>query len=509
LTTPLLEYGRTTEGRGGTLGRRTAMGFVFLVGQTLSTKVLSMAAQVVLAWFLAREDFGLVGLAMTVAAFASLVQQAGLREILIYRQHRYARWANVAFWMSLAIGVVSGVIMAAAAPVAAHFYGEPRIVGLILVLAIAAPLSALDTVADARLQSQMRFGLLASVNFFTALLTFYLSVQFAWLGWGAMSFVLPKPIVAVVRLVILWAAARPPVSLKPRVRRWKYLIRDSATLLAANAVDLLTWQGDYVLLGLLHPTEVVGLYFFAFNLSLQTMQLFTANLTGVLFPALSSLQQEPRRQTLAFLSAARLLAIVAVPLCLLQIPLASPAVRLLFPQKWLAAIPVLQILSVGMAMRVVASPAGSLLQAQGRFRLILLTNILNATLFLALVAAGALLGKGLIYYAFIAPLFIYIAIKSGGGTLLDVCKLYAAPLLSGGVALLGAFGIASAISDSSPHPIVEMAAVSVVGGLLYVCLIRLLAPRAWHELVRRLAALLPRPRSLRSAGTPVVSRTAG
>src|SRR5436190_13327638 len=73
---------------------------------------------------------------------------------------------------------------------------------------------------------------------------------------------------------------------------------------------------------------------------------------------------------------------------------ADPGVRMFFEdKKWEDAIPVLQALSLGMAFRVVASPGGSLIQAQGRFRVILITNIINAIVFLALVTLGARMGN--------------------------------------------------------------------------------------------------------------------
>src|SRR5437870_1122481 len=70
------------------VGRRTARGFAWLTAQTLGAKAVGFVGQIILAWYLAPDDFGLVGLALTVAAFAGLIQQAGLKEILIHR-HRH------------------------------------------------------------------------------------------------------------------------------------------------------------------------------------------------------------------------------------------------------------------------------------------------------------------------------------------------------------------------------------------------------------------------------------
>src|SRR5258706_10039800 len=287
------------------------------MAQTVGSKFVGMAGQVVLAWLLMPADLGLWAKASIVMGFSGLIQQAGLRETLIHRQRTYHLWANTAFWMSVGLGLLGAVVTAAAAWPAAHFFHEPRLVGLLLLLAATAPLMSLDTVAEAKLQNQMRFGLLAGVNWSIAVAQLALTVLFASIlpaQYKAYSFVLPRPVIALSRLAILWSAARPPVKWDPSIRRWKFMLSDSATLFLSNLFLMLQWQGDYIVLGRLFVDEaILGVYFLAFNLSIQTMQLFTGNLTGVLFPAPSKLLCEPNQQMRALLDAPRLLALVAGP----------------------------------------------------------------------------------------------------------------------------------------------------------------------------------------------------
>jgi O-antigen/teichoic acid export membrane protein len=291
------------------------------------------------------------------------------------------------------------------------------------------------------------------------------------------------------------------------------MLSDSATLFTSNLFLMLQWQGDYMVLGRLYEdAAVLGIYFLAFNLSIQTMQLFTGNLTGVLFPALSKLQGDPQRQIRAFLDATRMLALVAVPLCLLQMGVADPGVRLFFEdEKWQAAIPVLQALSIGMAFRVVASPGGSLIQAQGRFRVILATNVINAIVFLSLVTTGALMGNvkatslwlqpattvGIavaFYFAMIGPIFLYVAIRPSGGTWGDIWRVYAAPMTASVLAVVAAMYVGSLVPSDQirGHRWAQAVRLTVIVAwfcVMYVPLIRLIAPDAWRGLMARMAGL--------------------
>jgi hypothetical protein len=306
-------------------------------------------------------------------------------------------------------------------------------------------------------------------------------------------------------------------------------------LLLAGFFIMLTWQGDYIVLGVLHDAKTVGIYFFAFNLSIQTMQVFTSNLTGVLFPALSRLQKDPAYQTRAFLQATRLLALVGVPLCLLQAALAGPAVSMLFNSWWYPAIRVLQLLSIGMAVRLVASPGGSLLQAQGRFGVYTLTNGINAAFFIGLVALGAWFGQHLpperveqfprmiqyfigkelpaavlvalavmIYFTVIGPIFLYVAIRPGGGRWRDVWRVYASPFAASAIAIgvAVAFGrLIPRFSDSrgveTGYQAVRLVVIAAWSVALYIPLIRYLAPQTFADLLQRISSLRGAPAAVR------------
>src|SRR6266550_2310773 len=365
---------------------------VWVVMQAVGSKLIAIAGQVALAWILGRKDFGQVGLAYAIFGFAGILQQSGLREILIQRQHHFRRWENAAFWMSIAGGVIPGLIMLALAPIAAVLFHSPRLAGLVAVLALMGPINSLAVVSTARLQAELRFRLLSVITMICTVMTVALNVLFAWKGLGAYSFVLPLPIVAALRTAIILLADRPTVKPKLQLRRWRYLFGDSGWAIITTACIAISLQGDYLILGYFHGEDIVGLYFFAFSLSAQTVQLLAANTAGVLYPALSKLQLEPPRQCQAFIRASRLSAVIGVPLCFLQAALAAPAFALFFDPKWREAVPVFQVLSVGMASMMASVAAGSMMQAQGRFKLLFQVSLAFAILFVVMVAIAAMLG---------------------------------------------------------------------------------------------------------------------
>lgn len=475
---------------------QAARGFFWLLGQTVGSKLVSVVGQVVLAWLIRPEDFGLIASAYTISGIAGVIQQGGLREILIQRPARLKRWANPAFWMALLLSTISGVLTLALAPLAARLFHSPHVIGLLAVIAVSMPLSALSVVQNAMVQVQLRFRLQAVLGFLTLGLGTALSIFFAWRNFGAYSFVLPMPIVALARSLVLWLATRSSlrgaVRWSLQLRRWRFLWLDNWLLMGFAVCSAITLQGDYFTLSVMHSKTVVGVYYFAFNLATQTIQLVGMNLAGVLFPTLSQLRSEPQRQLRAFMSAMRLLAFAGVPACFLQAALADPGMRLLFHAKWVAAIPVVQILSIGMAWLLFGWQAGALLQAQRRLNVLLRYGVASVFIFLGLVYIGSRLGEAAGVAVAVSIAFMILAILSFcmatipmGARPREVARLFLVPMILSAVAVAPVALLAWFWAPRAP--LGEIACLGVgtaIATTLYAWLLHRFEPETWDELRR-------------------------
>ena len=457
-------------------------------------KIVSALGQIVLAWFLAPGDLGLVGLASTVMVFAGLLQQGGIRQVLVQRQSRFSRWATPACWLSLAMGLVAAAVVVLFSPVAAHLYGEPKLPGLMLVMALGLPLDSLAVVPMAKLQIDLRFRTIAWLGFIWGAGTVILSVVLAKLGYGAYSVVLPKIPVALTTAALCWWLTRVRVRPRPQVRRWRYLLSDSGFMLLALFLHAVAAQVVYVALGLRGATEQVGLYWWAYNLSVQTVMLVSIQLDSVLFAALSRIKDDTHRQIAGFMRSWRVLAALVAPMCLLQAAIADPGVRLLFAPRWYDAIGVLQVLSVGMAFVGVAIPCSSMLQAQGRFRTLFLVALGVVSVAVLLMCAAILDGRAVVfalaastYYLLSTLAHMTAVLRADRPGLWSTLALLAPPLVC--AALAAAAGMLSAawLGQSRPELVARIAITTVVGGLVYLALSRTLQPAAFHD-ARRLAS---------------------
>ncbi len=490
-----------SPGRTASLSHRTAQGFVWMVLQTGGAQVFSFVAYIALGWLLHEEQFGLYATTAAIGVGAATAHKWGLRQLIVHRNKRFDVWANPAFWFALALGFVSSLIMVAIAPFADWIFGTDGLTGLILVLAITMPFTSISEVPEARIQANMRFRLLALVRFWMVTGTIGLTVLFAWIGWDVYSFVIARVIVAVSRASIVYGVIRPKIRLRPQIRRWRYMISDGARLVVSHVSRYITTQCDYFILGLFHPSETVGVYYYAFGLSQRAFVMLTLNLQDVLFPSLSALRDNPRRQVMAYLRATRLLVVLGMPICLLQIALAQPAFAAVLPPRWAAAAPVLQILSLGTIFRLAGQPAIALIQAQGRYHLLAQASVITSVVFLGAVTTGAIIGGEqavaaavAIYMALNGPVMIYIAVRRDGGRWYQVAQIFAVPAVTSVAATGAAWWLARQLPTVINQNWTLLFAIPALTGLFYLPLVRVFQPNEWAELQQRLGGLLRRKR---------------
>ncbi|MEM1330314.1 MAG: oligosaccharide flippase family protein [Planctomycetota bacterium] len=375
------------------VGDRTVRGAALMTAQTLLTKVVTTVGQLVLAAILLPEDFGLFALAVTVVGYASVIQKAGISEVLIREQGRLDRWVNAGFWMSQLLGWTSAIAMLAAAVPVSHLFGEDRIVGLIAVLAIAQPFLASTLVIEAKLERDMRYRDVALVHGGSNIAQMLLMVLCALLGLGAFSFAVPRVLIAASRLVWLWKLSAPRIRRRLQLHRWPFFLAAAGPTVGAALLEATVQQADYIVLGFVAASSAtVGFYFFAFNQSTQVAQLFVQSVVRVVMSGLSTLRDNPQRQVEVYLRGAGMLAALAIPLGVLQAAAADPLLRFFFGDRWAGSIPLIQVLSIAAGVSAAGWPVVGLLMAQGRYATRFRLRLWGALVFVPLVGIGAILG---------------------------------------------------------------------------------------------------------------------
>ena len=329
---------------------------------------------------------------MFVIGFVSFLGTLSLTQFLIARQQRVGRYADAAFWLSVALGGVSGVLVIVAAPIAAALYHDARLFGLLVFCGLTFPINAAAAVPIALSQIDLRLKLIAILNVIAMAVQVASSIVAAYLGAGAYSIFIGLSLAMATRLVLLCWLMKMRFRLRPRhgARITRVLIGNTSWwLVGVTLLNSVLAQGDYATMGFFFSKEDIGYYFFAYSVAQQAVVLLSLSLGSVLYPAISRLAGDLKRQNAAAMRAVNLLTLIGAPGGLLLVFL-MPAIVHAFGSKYLPAIPIAQVMAAGAVGVLVTGPAWALINAQERFRLLFVSVIIQTALFLSLVFAGCL-----------------------------------------------------------------------------------------------------------------------
>lgn len=524
--------GPAQRGHAGLRGKALG-GMIWALMQTLGAKVVTIVGQIALGFYLVDSEWGIFGAAWSVAALGMVFQTSGLSQVLVYRDQR--RWENPALWMAVTIGMASAAVLASLAPLIARLMKEPDLPPVLWSLCPYLLFSAIFVVPQAKAKRELRFKLIAVDKFFMSFGVTGLQVLFAVMNHyevlqlGAMAFSLPFSIIMLFRLVEMCLFTKPRFRLKPQAKRWKYLMGEMSMLLFGRGARQFIRQGGPLVLGLFHPLAIVGVYYFAYRLSFQTVNVFATNLSQVLHPVLAKLKDDPARQVQSYMKVERMLAMIGVPMTIMLAVAADPLIRVVYAGgRWDAAIPVLQVLSIGMGFRLMMNASEALLLAMGRFKAVTGLSLAYAALWSvmtitaaaltasdakdlvpnvvegaeqrlsdawpAVVVGMAIAGSMILF----APIQIYIAVREHGGRWRDVFGVFAVPYLLSVITFGGAFLLAQLIEATDrPAYAAQLAVVIFPGLLTYLLLCRLVRPaefRSATELItKKLRRRKPKP----------------
>jgi O-antigen/teichoic acid export membrane protein len=305
-------------------------------------RVTRLVTAVALGWSFAPYEFGLAAIALTAADVFRAFTQTGIgaRIIGIDDEH-YAAACSSAYRMNWMFYLTVFALQVVSAAPIANYFGDPKIAWIIAGLAVPYLLYPIVAVQVYRLHRQKRMKetalmmtlLLSGDNILTA--------AFAMAGVGLWSLVVPKILCA-----ILWVAFyRRLEPWSPTAERLPKLpmLRFGLTVLSSEIATALRLHADKFIIGNALGLVALGNYFFAYNAGLGIVTaLITAATTALLPYFVPDKGTESSGRQL--LKTVAMMTVIVSPIIIMQSVLAHWYVPLIFGERWVDAVPIIELL---------------------------------------------------------------------------------------------------------------------------------------------------------------------
>lgn len=355
------------------------VGAIFSVGMRWTDRLIGLVSTLVLARLLAPDDFGLVAMAMVVVGLVDVLLDLGVVAALIQNRDATDDDFNTAWSLRLVQAIAASAIVGFGAPLAAQYYGDPRVVDVMRVIALTLLVGGLENIGIVRFQKDMEFG--RDFNFFLARrligTVITLSLAFALRSYWALVLGALATRGIGVGLSYVMHGFRPRFSFAKLAALWSF----SQWSIVLSTTQYLNNRLDQIAVGRRTNAATLGAYSVGDELaSLPTTELL-APLGRVMFPSFVNARHDFEEFRRVVHLSFSIQALVGIPACVGMALVASELVPLLLGEKWHAAIPFVQTLGFVGVVTSLTNSAHYALLALGRVRALSLYNVARFLLF--------------------------------------------------------------------------------------------------------------------------------
>lgn len=352
--------------------------------------VIQFATSVIISrFFLAPDEVGLFSIALAAAMLVAVLQDFGLSRYISglpsLTAQEVNRCSSVAFIFSLLITLA---IAALAWPLA-QFYRLEQLAPLLLIIAGSYLFLPLSVVPMALMARRMRFSGHFAVNVGAAAVHGTVALGLAWLGYS--SFALAWAVLASGLARGLIAQALEPARTFPlRLDGLKPVLGFGSKASTLYMTGALGSRSPDLIVGRLVDLVPVGLFSRATSLAEQFRTLIAGAIGAVLYPAFARIRDSGQPLAPAYLRVVAGYTAVVWP-GMAGLALASwPLVNLLYGEVWIDTAPLLAMIAMQAAVLMALPLVSELPILLGRMNRLLVLNIIETVLSVALLVAGSL-----------------------------------------------------------------------------------------------------------------------
>ncbi|MFL5734135.1 MAG: lipopolysaccharide biosynthesis protein [Chloroflexia bacterium] len=347
-------------------------GAIWSYGGFLASKGVLFVATLLLARLLSPADFGVVGMALLVITVFDILRDFGIGSALIQRSRDTAAAADMAFVLSTALGFVLFALNWVLAPLVTQFFQvtDPSqaelLPWLVRVLGLTLIFSSLGGTQDALLQKQLDYRSRTLPEVGRTGVKGIISVGLALAGWGVWSLVLGQVLGEACATVLLWIVSRWRPTFKLDFALLRPITSYGTQIMFVGGLGWLLSDVDYLIIGRLLGDVSLGIYTLAYRIPELIVRNLAQAVSNVAFPVAAKLQEDRAALRKAYLDMQHYMLLILAPLGFGLYAVTPALVRILFGAKWLAAIPVMELLSIYMVLGGVGHWPGVVYKAVGR-----------------------------------------------------------------------------------------------------------------------------------------------
>ncbi|KAF1367954.1 MOP flippase family protein [Yokenella regensburgei] len=377
------------------LREKTISGAKWSAMATVAIIGLGLVQMTWLARIFDSHQFGLLTVSLVIIALADTLSDFGIANSIIQRKAISRLELTTLYWLNVGLGIVVFALVFALSDTIARVLHNPDLAPLIKTLSLAFVMIPHGQQFRALMQKELEFNKIGLIETSSVMAGFSVTVVSVWFWPWAMTAILGYLVNTAVRTLLFgWYGRkiyRPGLHFS--LASVASNLRFGAWLTADSIINYVNTNLSTLVLARILGAGAAGGYNLAWNVAVVPPMKLNPIITRVLFPAFAKIQDDTDKLRVNFYKLLSIVGILNFPALLGLMVVSNNFVPLVFGEKWVSIVPVLQLLCVVGLLRSVGNPIGSLLMAKARVDISFKFNVFKTFLFIpAIIVGGHLAG---------------------------------------------------------------------------------------------------------------------
>lgn len=386
--------------------------FIWRFLERCGAQGVTLIVSIVLARLLNPEIYGTVALVTVFTTIMQIFVDSGMGNALIQKKDADDLDFSSVFYFNIMMCSVLYLIMFFAAPFIAAFYKILELTAVVRVLSLILIISGVKNVQQAYVSRHLMFK-----RFFFATLggtigAAVIGILMAYWGFGVWALVAQMLFNATIDTLILWITVKWRPKKMFSTQRLKSLFSYGWKLLVSSLLDTVYNNVRQLIIGKIYTKSDLAYY----NNGKKYPEYLVSNINtaidSVLLPTMSNEQEHPERVKSMTRRAIKTATFIIMPLMVGFAVCSKQLVSLILTDKWLPAVPFMQIFCISFAFYPIHTANLNAIKAMGRSDLFLKLEIIKKSIGVVTIIIAVKFGVMAMAYSMLVTSFISQVVNS-------------------------------------------------------------------------------------------------
>ena len=350
---------------------------VWRLAERYGAQIVQFIVSIVLARILLPEIYGTIALITVFITILQVFIDSGFGNALIQKKDADDLDFSTVFYFNIILCGILYIAIFFLAPVIANFYENVNLTPVIRVLSLSLVFSSLKNVQQAYVSRNMQFKKFFFATLFGTIISAVVGILMAYRGFGVWAIVAQNLTNLALDTLILWIIVKWRPKLMFSFERLKQLFSFGWKLLVSALLEGIYSNSRQLVIGKKYSSEDLAYY----NKGNQFPNLIVTNINSsidsVLLPTMSREQDDKLRVKQMTRKAIQMSSYIIAPMMIGLAVVSESVVRLILTDKWLFAVPFMQIFCLDYMFYPIHTSNLNAMKAIGRSDLFLKLEIVK------------------------------------------------------------------------------------------------------------------------------------